>query len=155
MAVNTFTMNIELSSSHVGGNDADDDMFVLQGENTLCVSQWARRVGEVHRAYIGQCCCNALIQVNNFFFIIFVTNIFFFLTNSSWSAIHDIISSMTNICFHIFALAHHKSVCLFTAVFLLPAPPWSARNLATAASFFAQNIPPTKRTEQIFRSCHN
>ena len=28
---------------------------ILQGENTLCVSQWGRRVGEVHRAYIGQC----------------------------------------------------------------------------------------------------
>ena len=78
-----------------------------------------------------------------------------FFSSSSWSTIHDIISSMTNICFHIFALAHHKSVCLFTAVFLLPAPPWSARNLATAASFFAQNIPPTKRAEQIFRSCYN
>ena len=79
MAVNTFTMNIELTSSHVGGNDADDDMFVLQGENTLCVSQWARRVGEVHRAYIGQCCCNALIQVNNFFYHHFCHQHFFLL----------------------------------------------------------------------------
>ena len=51
---------------------------MLQVENTLCVSQWGRRVGEFHRAYIGQCytpatsllgqqllflslCCNALL----------------------------------------------------------------------------------------------
>ena len=95
MAVNTFTMNIELTSSHVGGNDADDDMFVLQGENTLCVSQWARRVGEVHRAYIGQCCCNALIQVNNFFFHhfchqhFFLLNKFILIYHPSHYIIHD------------------------------------------------------------------
>ena len=38
---------------------------ILQGENTLCVSQWGRRVGEVHRAYIGQCYTPAALLVNN------------------------------------------------------------------------------------------
>ena len=108
-------MNIELTSSHVGGNDADDDMFVLQGENTLCVSQWARRVGEVHRAYIGQCYTQALL-VNN--------SSFYRQNHAAMISFHHHFfhpdTFFVNVIFsYVFVLVHQSSACLFTNVFVL------------------------------------